>query len=285
MRLRLSCLLLPLLAACGKEPPAPVAPPPAPAAIVEPALRVEPEGETLRFLFDSPEAYAVTVTVRATLRNMLSDRELPLTRSIRGARAEPLLTLRPGSAQGREYRYEWRWQCGDARGVHDSAQVYLLPLAPGADYELIQGAGGSFSHQGASFNAYDLSAAEGTVVRAARGGVVCAIKEDSARGGPSPDFADDGNYVAVVHADGTVGWYLHLRQHGVVVEPGEAVKAGQLLAYSGNTGYSSRPHLHFEVYKPLSGYVRRSLPVRFATGGEYPQALEQGRYYSPTPDP
>ncbi|PPE75049.1 M23 family peptidase [Solimonas fluminis] len=283
MRPRLSCLLLlPVIAACGKETPAPVAAKAALPAIVEPAVRTVKDGDAVRFLFDSPEAYAVTVTVRAQLQGMEADRRLPLTRSSQGAREQALFTLRPvpGGAGGK-YRYEWRWQCGDAGGVHDGAQAYLLPLAPGADYELIQGAGGSFSHQGASFNAYDFSAPEGTAVRAARAGVVCATRADSDRGGPTRDYADDANYVAVVHADGTVGWYLHLRQHGVVVEPGEAVAAGQVLGYSGNTGYSSRPHLHFEVYKPLSGYARRSLPVRFDTGAGEPQALEQGRYYQP----
>lgn len=289
MSFRLPCLLvlLPVIAACGREAPeTPSVQKAAPAEVLEARVYTEQAGDRVRLLLDSPKAYPVTVTVRAQLSRMESDQPLPFTRSVRDARGLSLFELRPAAGAGApEYRYESRWQCGDAKGVHDSAQVYLLPLAPGTTYELIQGAGGSYSHQDASFNAYDFAAKEGTEVRAARAGVVCATKADSGVGGPDRRYADDANYVAVVHDDGTVGWYLHLRQFSVVVSPGEVISAGQLLGYSGNTGFSGRPHLHFEVFKPLTGYTRRSLPVRFATGAEEPQTLEQGKYYTPTEGP
>lgn len=284
MPLRLSCLLvLPVIVACGREAPGPPAAKKAePAEVLQPRVYTEQAGERVRFLFDSPKTYPVTVTVRVQLKGMESGERLPFTHSARGARGLALFELWPSAGAGApEYHYESRWQCGDAKGVHDSSQVYLLPLPPGTTYELIQGPGGSYSHQGASFNAYDLATVEGTEVRAARAGVVCATKADSGIGGPDLRYADDANYVAVVHADGTVGWYLHLRQYSVVVNPGEPVEAGRTLGYSGNTGYSGRPHLHFEVFKPLTGYTRRTLPVRFDTGAEEPQTLEQGKYYTP----
>jgi murein DD-endopeptidase MepM/ murein hydrolase activator NlpD len=55
----------------------------------------------------------------------------------------------------------------------------------------------------------------------------------------------------------------------VAVEPGEAVEAGRLLGYSGTTGFSSGPHLHFAVSRMEragGGWAEVSLPVTFYVG-------------------
>ncbi len=67
-----------------------------------------------------------------------------------------------------------------------------------------------------------------------------------------------GNYVMIDHGGGKVSIYGHLS--AVVAEPGQTVKPGQLIGYVGSTGYSTGPHLHFEMqqdgvrYDPLSEY-------------------------------
>lgn len=67
-----------------------------------------------------------------------------------------------------------------------------------------------------------------------------------------------GNYVMIDHGDGKMSIYGHLS--GVTVEPGQSVVAGQLIGYVGSTGYSTGPHLHFELryngvrYDPLTEY-------------------------------
>ncbi|MCU0438212.1 MAG: M23 family metallopeptidase [Raineya sp.] len=85
-----------------------------------------------------------------------------------------------------------------------------------------------------------------------REGVVVAVKEDSNRGGPNSSYANDGNYILILHSDNTFGLYYHFKQNGCVVNEGDIVKQGQLIGYSGNTGWSSKPHLHINIcsYKP-----------------------------------
>ncbi len=67
-----------------------------------------------------------------------------------------------------------------------------------------------------------------------------------------------GNYVMIDHGNGKISIYGHLS--GVTVSAGQNVKAGQLIGYVGSTGYSTGPHLHFEMkyngvrYDPLTEY-------------------------------
>ena len=82
-----------------------------------------------------------------------------------------------------------------------------------------------------------------------------------------------------VHSDGTLGHYCHLQKGGVTVKPGQMVRAGALIAHSGNTGFSSGAHLHFSVFKTKDGRERISLPVKFRTADEKAITLVEGRRY------
>src|SRR5262249_37307753 len=88
------------------------------------------------------------------------------------------------------------------------------------------------------------------------------------------------NYVLVRHSDGTLGHYCHLQKGGVTVKPGQFVKAGQLIAHSGNTGFSSGAHLHFSVFKTRDGRERISLPVKFQADNAQPVPLVEGQRYT-----
>jgi murein DD-endopeptidase MepM/ murein hydrolase activator NlpD len=103
----------------------------------------------------------------------------------------------------------------------------------------------------------------GTRVRAARGGVVAFASDGSTIGGGVPAFKEDGNVSLVVHDDGTVALYGHLRFAGAWKNVGERLDAGDLLALSGNTGFSTGPHLHFQVMRPTKDGAYETLPVRF----------------------
>ncbi|MBT9311038.1 peptidoglycan DD-metalloendopeptidase family protein [Leptothoe kymatousa] len=62
-----------------------------------------------------------------------------------------------------------------------------------------------------------------------------------------------GNLVEVRHADGSMTRYAHNSR--IVVRPGQRVNQGQHIADMGSTGYSTGPHLHFEVHMPEQGTV------------------------------
>ena len=105
----------------------------------------------------------------------------------------------------------------------------------------------------------DIAMPEGTPIIAARGGVVVKIENDQTGKGANPS----GNFVRILHNDGTMGVYLHLMRGSVSVREGERVVVGSALARSGNTGNSTGPHLHFVVQRNVGGSLE-SIPYEFA---------------------
>jgi murein DD-endopeptidase MepM/ murein hydrolase activator NlpD len=115
----------------------------------------------------------------------------------------------------------------------------------------------------------------GTQVLAAREGVVMDVEEDFNRAGTDlQKFMDKANHVRILHDDGTMALYAHLDLASVSVRPGARVKAGQLIARSGNTGFSTGPHLHFVIQQNV-GMEMRSLPFRFHQAGAEPRPPEE----------
>lgn len=167
----------------------------------------------------------------------------------------------------------------DTTGASPSAGVrrlYRLPFAVGTRHLCVQGGPGPFSHSGSQRYALDFRMPVGTPVLAARDGRVVGVKEDSDTGGASRAHAEEGNFVHVLHDDGTRAVYLHLKKGGAAVGIGQVVRRGQVIAFSGDTGWSAMPHLHFEVDARDPGTGRwASIPVAFADveGDGVPQML------------
>jgi len=216
------------------------------------------------------------------LINMQPDAELPYGVQLDpGSQGVELFTLSPTARQGRiGYSVSYSYARGNPETAkHDDDFRYVVPFAHGEKRRLSQGFGGRFSHYGENEYAIDFEMPGGTPVFAARGGIVAEVKEDSRVGGTSASYGDDANYILVMHEDGSFANYAHLRYGGAEVAPGDRVSEGQLVGYSGNTGRSSGPHLHFDVRIPTREGRMQSIP--FLLRGPDGQALapEEGRFY------
>lgn len=160
---------------------------------------------------------------------------------------------------------QFNWAPGNMHAVHDESTIYLMPYQPGRKYRVVQGYGGDWSHSGASKYAVDFAMPISTPVHASRAGLVIDMQASHDKGGADRRYARYANFITILHDDGTTGEYYHLKKDGVIVTPGERVIAGQHIGFSGDTGFSSLPHLHFAVYRASSHGNYQSLPVKFET--------------------
>lgn len=152
-----------------------------------------------------------------------------------------------------------------------SETPYRLPWKPGHAFACTQANFSPLSHGGWQKYAYDFVMPVGTEVCAVRAGQVFKVVDHHDGNGPN----SPGNYVDIIHADGTIAEYVHIRQGGSRVRAGQFVQQGDVIAESGNVGYSLQAHLHFHVVKN-----RTTIPVSFSDvpGDGIPRSLR--RYVS-----
>ena len=150
---------------------------------------------------------------------------------------------------------------------HDDGYLYRLPYGRDESFPVIQGYDSKLSHRGVERFTVDFGMPVGTPVYAARDGVVALVEDSHAVGCAREECGRFANFVVVLHADGTTGEYFHLERGSAVVHRGQRVERGQLLAHSGNTGFSTAPHLHFGVYRLGRDGHTESLAVRFGARG------------------
>jgi murein DD-endopeptidase MepM/ murein hydrolase activator NlpD len=173
--------------------------------------------------------------------------------------------------------------CSRKAGVSSPCQpgtkpLYVLPFPVGSSRFLLQGPCGAHSHQNEERFAYDFRMPIGSVITAARAGVVNKVVEDFFDGN---NQATELNYILILHEDSTVSRYLHLTRDGAVVQRGDRVKACDTIGYSGNTGVSTEPHLHFDVTGYCAKAPCQTIPVSFKNAEK--SSLVQGRWYEAKP--
>ena len=142
--------------------------------------------------------------------------------------------------------------------------IYKLPFTNGTSYTCSQGNGGTYSHTGTAQYAFDFSMPINTNVCAARAGTVSHVVESYADYN-NPSNCNYVNRVVVDHGDGTSALYLHLTQNGALVNVGDYVTQGQIIAKSGQTGCCTGAHLHFMVMDAgtYGSWYNQSIPISF----------------------
>jgi murein DD-endopeptidase MepM/ murein hydrolase activator NlpD len=160
--------------------------------------------------------------------------------------------------------YQYQYLAGDPNARHRPQEAYRAPFAIATNHPVTQAFPQVATHTTRdSHHAIDLAMPIGTDIMAARGGVVFDVATSNFRGGLDP--VKDGpkaNVIRILHDDGTYAIYAHLNTNSIRVRPGDRVQRGQYIADSGNTGFSSGPHLHFAVVRN-AGMRIESVPVLF----------------------
>ena len=306
-----------LIAACGPPPPPmPPMPPPdeppaeAPAPAVDPTTAGTVVATMTDFAFDGGRIdiemrrdgnrvyeiarnhYAVAIVVEwsfAELVNLAPAAPtsgvvmLPPAPQANGDGPPVVLTSYQIIDHTQAYRrnVELHERFGDPR-AHPTEYAYRLPYPTGSAFSVLQAFHGAFSHRGSNEYATDFQCPVATRVLAAREGLVVAANAAATGSGTTPDWLEykRTNFVLVLHDDGTLGEYMHLSPSGLSVQVGQHVKRGDVLALSGNTGFSSTPHLHFQVMTAGDdGRSGRSFPIRFAVAPRQVEEPVAGRSY------
>ncbi|MBK9466124.1 MAG: M23 family metallopeptidase [Chitinophagaceae bacterium] len=144
----------------------------------------------------------------------------------------------------------------------DTSYVYALPYEEGKTFRVLQGYFTGFTHRERA--ALDFNMKRGTKITAARDGVVVRAKEDGTLGGLNKKYRSHGNNIVIQHADNSRAGYWHLQHNGALVNVGDSVKKGQVIAISGKTGFAFVPHLHFLVWTSKDGQWQQ-VATRFQT--------------------
>ncbi len=147
---------------------------------------------------------------------------------------------------------------------------HFLPYPSGTKLRVIQGYNGWFSHSGNLAKGLDFAAnysdSSGTPILATKAGKVVSAKQGGKydyncknlrdcqakgmRGQPTDDYNyTNGNLVVIDHGNRLTSHYYHLQPGSISVKYGDYVSQGQMIGRLGNTGLSTRPHLHYHVWQ------------------------------------
>ncbi len=220
----------------------------------------------------------IEVIMQITEAENLNHRPGDIIRHVVAATADDIVTTvkasQPDSSWS--FAYQARFVIGDPGAKHRPPVPYRAPFASASEYPISQAFPGQLSHfDAANRYAVDIVIPVDTPVYAARAGIV--IDQATHFFANGTDLEKDGskaNLVRIVHDDGSIAVYAHLDWDSIRVRIGDEVDEGQYIADSGNTGFSTGPHLHFDV-QLNRGMELVSVPFQFRDEkgeGEIPRA-------------
>jgi hypothetical protein len=212
--------------------------------------------------------------------NVLSEPPLPARFVVPGQKEQVLIGIGAlDPTRSYSYRLGMASVPGKPINIPVEEMVILPPFSPQEQYPVSQGFLGEKTHNSPdSEYAIDIAMPVGTAIHAVRAGIVMDVEEDFNKGGTDLEkFGDKANHVRILHKDGTMALYAHLDLASVNVRPGARVRAGQKIARSGNTGFSSGPHLHMAIQQN-TGMKLISIPFLFKSPDGEPRMPEEMQY-------
>ena len=196
--------------------------------------------------------------------NVTSEPPLPARFVLPGQAEQLLLKVKakdPG--KGFSFRLFYQQMIGPPLDQLPPAVNYYPPFPSGLQFPISQGFDNDETHsKPPNQYAVDIVMPVGTPILAARSGRVMDMEDNFHGGAQQQRYLSRANQIRILHDDGTMAVYAHLEANSIRVQRGAIVKFGQWIANSGNTGYSSGPHLHF-VVQFNAGMSLESLPFRF----------------------
>jgi len=227
-------------------------------------LEAKNSKDSIKIYLHNKNFYTITMSLDAEYKGLKYDKSIAKEIVVKAKSTLEYIELHK-SYDAYSYSVGYRWIIGSVDAVHDDTYLYSLPYKKGTSHRVSQGFDGKTTHFGRSKYAVDFSMKIGTEIYAARDGVVVRVKSNSDKRGVGRKFSKYANYINIEHSDGTIAMYYHLKKGGVAVKVGQSVKRGELIGYSGNTGYSTGPHLHFGVFKASSASRTQTVPIKFIT--------------------
>lgn len=232
-----------------------------------PCLSFSKDGPQENFQIYGQNSCYGPVEVEFTLNdaeNMASNRA-PTFRTVIPARQrqEIVHLWQADQRKGYRYQYSQSFVLGDPLARHLPPRPYLIPIPAGQPFHISQAFKGAATHtHPQSEYAVDIPMPERTRLHAVRAGVIMEVAMDFFTGGTDEGYNQKANFIRILHDDGTMALYAHLRVESIQHPVGTRVERGQFIAESGNTGWSSGPHLHLAVQKNF-GMELRSIPFEF----------------------
>lgn len=158
---------------------------------------------------------------------------------------------------------------------------YVLPFPVGNSFRISQGNCTNASHQQTLRYSYDIEMPFGSVITAARDGVVHAIRVTQKKGERGLAAS---NWILIRHSDGMISEYVHLAENGSFVEVGERVLRGDTIAITGDTGdVGTYPHVHFDISPCGNNLTCGTVPVTFGNTTSHANGLIEDVNYEALP--